>query len=180
MLAFDIETTGLGPSDTITVACAYDPVNSIRRTFIFAVDGSVDEFVDLLDSADVLCAFNGARFDIPFMQRAWSLSDERVHQWRVKLYDLYEMCFVLFQESFSLNKLLNANNMESKTGNGKEAIEWAEQGLWDNIGEYCMQDTLKTYEVSDLPVIKLPLSKNMNLLHYFPGSGKFSVSPSLS
>lgn len=164
MLAFDIETTGLTAQDTITVACVYDPLNSISQTFVFAGEASqissVDEFIGLLDQADTLCAFNGARFDIPFMQRVWSLSDERVRQWQLKLFDVYELCYVLFDEAFSLNKLLTANGIETKTGNGQEAVDWAREGKWHEIGEYCMQDTLKTYQVSVLPVITLPLRKH--------------------
>lgn len=80
MLAFDIETTGLSDSDTVTAACVYDPARSIKETFLFSrgydsprTSSDPARFLQLLDDADVLCAFNGARFDIPFIQRQWKV-----------------------------------------------------------------------------------------------------------
>lgn len=158
MLAFDIETTGLGEADTITAACAFDPSRNIERTFIFSQGGDPHEFIALLDEADVLCAFNGVRFDIPFMQKEWKLSDSRVHVWVAKLVDVYEMAMLVFRRGFSLNQLLIANKIDVKTGTGKEAIELAHRGAWAELGEYCMQDTKKTHAVTSLAKIITPLS----------------------
>lgn len=157
MLSFDIETTGLQKADTITAACAYDPIKGICATFVFARGDSPLDFIKLLDEADKLCAFNGARFDIPFMQKEWGLSKEKVHAWMIKLVDVYESCILVFQRGFSLNQLLTLNKIPVKTGSGKEAIELAHQQKWDELGDYCLQDTIKTYNVTTLPQIELPL-----------------------
>lgn len=157
MLSFDIETTGLQKADTITAACAYDPERGICATFIFARGDDPNEFIRLLDEADQLCAFNGARFDIPFMRKEWCLSREKVHAWMVKLVDVYESCMLVFQRGFSLNQLLTVNKIPVKTGSGKEAIDLALQQRWDELGDYCLQDTIKTYNVTTLPRIELPL-----------------------
>lgn len=75
MLAFDIETEGLDSRfDKITVASIYDAESGISRTFNFIADKSPDQkerndFVRALDEADMLCSFNGVRFDIPFIAR---------------------------------------------------------------------------------------------------------------
>lgn len=158
MLAFDIETTGLGKTDSITAACAYDPSANIERTFIFGQGDNYMEFIELLDRAPVLCAFNGARFDIPFMQKEWGLGVERVHHWMSKLVDIYEMCYLTFKRGFSLNLLLTQNKIDVKTGTGKEAIELAKNHRWAELGEYCMQDTKKTHAVTSLGTVNLPLS----------------------
>jgi len=69
MLAFDLETTGLNPRQhIITCAGVYDPDSKLERIFIFPKGDDPEEFMVLLDKADRLCAFNGARFDIPFIQ----------------------------------------------------------------------------------------------------------------
>jgi len=74
MLSFDLETTGLNPATcAITCACAYDPERGIERYFLFPLGDDPEEFLQLLDEADRLCAFNGARFDIPFLQVALGL-----------------------------------------------------------------------------------------------------------
>ena len=158
MLSFDIETTGLNPTDRITAACAYDPVEKIQATFIFPTGGDPEEFMQLLDNAQTLCAFNGARFDIPFIQRAWGVPEDRVARWILKLVDVYDMCYLVFKKGFSLNRLLTLNQIPVKTGDGKEAIELALQNKWQELGDYCMQDTIKTHTVTSLPVIKLPLT----------------------
>lgn len=163
MLAFDLETTGLDPRTcNVTCACAYDPDAGIDRLFFFARPEHCDpfeEFFALLDSAERLCAFNGARFDIPFLQARYGLSDARVGGWMLKLYDLYEACRLGFDAGFSLNSLLSANGMDSKTGTGADAIVLAREGRWEELGEYCRQDTIKTHAVSSLQRPILPLRK---------------------
>lgn len=95
--------------------------------------------------------------------------------WVLKLLDVYEGTHKAFGGAFPLNRLLQANGMESKTGTGGEAIELARAGRWEELGEYCMQvewafflrdppradrlqqDTVKTYEVSLLRPCVLPL-----------------------
>lgn len=195
MLSFDIETTGLSPADSITCACIYDPIQHIQKTYIFPLGDSIDDFLYHLNTADSLCAFNGARFDIPFIQRQWHLQEDQVQKWRLKLCDVYESCQQVFRKGFSLNQLLQYNGIPVKTGSGKEAIVLAEQEKWMELGEYCMQvlltvshafecvisntikkqDTIKTYQVSTLPLIKLPFNlKNQPRLaiRTHPISGK--------
>ena len=76
MLSFDLETTGLNPATcAITCACAYDPERGIERHFLFPLGDDPEEFLQLLDESDRLCAFNGARFDIPFLQVALGFSN---------------------------------------------------------------------------------------------------------
>ena len=158
MLAFDLETTGLDPAaHAVTCACAYDPLSGIDVTFFPPLGDDLQPFFALLDAAPVLCAFNGARFDIPFLQTRYQLPEERVRPWILKLYDVYEACRLAFGAGFSLNALLDANGLESKTGSGREAITLAEQGRWDELGAYCRMDTVKTYEAAALPRLRLPL-----------------------
>ena len=65
-MSFDIETTGLDPHVcSVTCACAYAPEAGLKETF-FGPD--IPKLLDLMDRAHTLCAFNGARFDIPFLQ----------------------------------------------------------------------------------------------------------------
>ncbi len=72
MLAFDIETEHLDSRvGRITVASVYDPDRGIEKTFNFIRDESRfeeerDAFIRCLD-AELLCCFNGVRFDIPFI-----------------------------------------------------------------------------------------------------------------
>ena len=167
MLAFDIETTGLSyssPDVVLTCACAYDPEAGIAARFLPACGADMNEFFRLLDGADQLCAFNGAKFDIPFIQAQYGITDERVGWWQLKLFDVFQTCKLGLGRTFSLNALLEANGMPSKTDSGVNALQMAKDQDWDRLSEYCMQDTIKTYNVSNLDVIKLPVKAGVSVL----------------
>ena len=60
-----------------------------------------------------LCAFNGIRFDIPFLYKVWGLSLDRVECWVLKTFESLRS-----NATFSLNKLLASKGLESKSGTG--------------------------------------------------------------
>ena len=87
MLAFDIETTGLDPAKCkVTVVCTQDYHTGAKRVYEFArtLDETPEEYTELIrtfvrdmDAAPALCAFNGVRFDIPFLEKAFRLPTEQ-------------------------------------------------------------------------------------------------------
>jgi hypothetical protein len=148
VLAFDIETTGLDPERCmVTCICAYDPERGIERSFVFDVGDSEpeEEFLAMMDDAPLLCAFNGVRFDLPFLARRWGIPDERVGGWVRKMVDPFEACKLALNRTFSLNKLLVANGLPVKTGSGLEAVRMAHEKRWGELAEYCMHDTKMTH-----------------------------------
>ena len=163
MLAFDIETTGLdGKTCRVTAACIYGA--QVSETYLFKdQDLEADllqreRFMLALDAAPRLCSFNGIRFDIPFLHSAWRIPDRRIESWALKTFDVYEACKLALNSTFSLDRLLSKNHLESKTGSGLHAIHLASTGQWDALGDYCMQDTRMTYLVSSQPAIRLPVA----------------------
>lgn len=102
MLAFDIETTGLDPkTDEVTVVCMYGEVGGahIERVFNFARDGPAQHAKackEMLNSAEVLCAMNGFRFDVPFLATYLGVADEDAAGWMLKLHDPCEVSGCLF------------------------------------------------------------------------------------
>lgn len=176
MLTFDLET--LGPDvqvHDVTCAAAYDPDMGIERCFIFMPpQDDPEEFMLLLDSADRLCAFNGARFDIPLIQRCFKPSPERVQRWRLKLHDVFETCKLALDITFPLQALLELNNIPGKTGSGQDAVSMALTGQLQDLAAYCLNDTKRTYQVSTLPRILIPKTRNMAMdpmgrFHTFSG-----------
>jgi hypothetical protein len=172
MLSFDLETTGLDPrTDLITCAAAYDPDAGIERVFFFAQeDGAgglvpmlrdADEFMGLLDAAHRLCAFNGARFDLPFIQHQLGASAARVRGWRLKLHDVFVACKWGLGVTFPLQALLELNGLPGKTGSGADAVQLARDGQWQRLGDYCMNDTVLTHAVSAMDSILLPKTRGM-------------------
>lgn len=173
MLAFDIETTGLDPGACeVTCACAYDG-RGTERAFVFEPGGprrsdhprdygfeggwgDPEEFMGLLDAAPRLCAFNGVRFDLPFLARRWGVPDARVGAWVRKLFDPFEACRLGLGRTFSLERLLAANGLRGKTGSGLEAIAMAREGRWAELAEYCMHDTRMTHAAAAMGALALP------------------------
>jgi hypothetical protein len=159
MLAFDIETTGLNNrTHKITVAAVHG--NGVSRVFNFITHPDLaEEFLCCLDSAESLCAFNGLRFDIPFIANFFNVPSSRYERWIMKLYDVFECCKLLHSSSCSLNALLHANGYSPKTSTGLQAVEWAKEGKWDELEEYCMADTKLTHAISvEHRGVLLPLS----------------------
>ena len=172
MLAFDLETTGLDPlSDTVTCAAVFDPASGVERVFLFPLGDDPEEFMRCLDEAPRICAFNGARFDLPFIEHAFHPDQERLARWRAKLHDVYEGCKLALGVTFSLQALLELNGLPGKTGDGCEAIVLAREHRWRELGEYCLNDTLITHRVSSLDTILLPWTQGVVM----DSMGNFSV-----
>lgn len=162
MLAFDLETTGVCPTKhAITCAAVCDLDTGFERAFIFPLGDDPEEFMCLLDGADRLCAFNGARFDLAFIEHHFRPSLERALSWRLKLHDVFEACKLALGVTFSLDALLELNGVPGKTGSGADAITLALEGDWARLGEYCLNDTRKTHRVSSLPQILLPKTRGI-------------------
>ena len=150
MLAFDIETTGLDAgSHEVTVICCEDFFTGQKYTFEYArtrklgalaVDQLTTELIRLLDNATSLCAFNGIRFDLPFMHRALGLSDATVTGWIVKTSDILECSRLIYGQTFSLNLLCECNGMPMKSGTGLQAISLAFNEQWEELNAYCADD----------------------------------------
>lgn len=173
MVAFDIETTGLDPEGydskgrriRITCVCVCNGLG-LARTFIFKGKESPTEedlalrkeVVDLLSAAPRLCAFNGVRFDIPFLVKNWGLPSSLAGEWVRKTLDVFEASKLSLGRTFSLDKLLVCNGMDTKSGTGRWAIELAEDERYEDLGAYCMQDTRLTYLVSSQYHIALPFT----------------------
>lgn len=156
VLAFDIETTGLTEADTVTCVCAYDAARGIDFRACTPRGEVCEEFLRLLDEAPLLCAFNGVLFDVKFLARRWNVASGRVAGWVVKLLDPFQACKLALRRTFSLDRLLEANGMDCKTGSGKEAVEMARDGRWAELEEYCMNDTVKTHGLVALGRMVLP------------------------
>lgn len=163
MVAFDIETTGLDPSECRITAAAVHDGRGLSKIFLFKTDEEErdplarEEFLAILDSAPRLCAFNGVRFDLPFMAKRWDISPEVIGRWVLKTLDVYEACKLGLRQTFRLSQLLSVNGLESKTGDGASAIQLAKKGLWDELGAYCLQDTRMTYLATAQLSVALPM-----------------------
>lgn len=65
----DIETTGLGRKDRITTIALLK--NGVIHVFVNGID--IDNFLSMLKGIHLLITFNGARFDLPFLRKYFSI-----------------------------------------------------------------------------------------------------------
>lgn len=167
MIAIDIETTGLKKEcDKITVICLYGFLpdgSKIETTLNFLQDDTKFEelknkLLTILNLAEQITSFNGIRFDFPFIECFLGIDSEVVSQWLLKTFDLWEICKCVLRGTFKLDEVLKLNGFECKTADGKQALEWAKNPEdWQKLEEYCMADTMLTYQLSQLSCILTPL-----------------------
>ena len=117
MLSWDIETTGLDRnSDLITVIGLYSPESDISTVIRF-VDHSEDgvlkyvdnlqqriaQVIETFDAADCLTGMNTLSFDLPFLQKQFSIPPTTVASWALKTFDILEMSRRVLGRTFSLD-----------------------------------------------------------------------------
>lgn len=153
---FDIETTGLSANDSITVICGvvhsiadhakYEEItlNLLRIKEDASAERALCERVcAFLDSARFLAAYNGIRFDLPFVAR-WADSlgvPANIARWTAKTIDFYHLILSHVGVHYKMQRVCEDNFLPvAKSGSGLDAIRWAASGEWDLLEAYCMQD----------------------------------------
>ena len=144
---FDIETTGLTETDAVTVVCCETYESGACRVFNFAKAATQDErnrlrddLVRAFDDATALGAYNGVRFDLPFMQRALAIPAETVTRWVLKTSDILEQLRLRDNATCKLDYLCALNGVPTKSSSGLEAIRMAADGRWAELEDYCAND----------------------------------------
>lgn len=180
MLAFDIETYGLDPKKhAVTVVCTEDFHTGEQRKYEFAryakqADMKKQLTADLVaafDAAECLCAFNGVRFDLPFLQKALDIDPHTVAGWVLKTTDILEQSRLRYKTTFSLNLLCEHNGIPVKISSGLHAVKMAQDGEFDKLAEYCADDTAILCKIYRLQHITLPkLNQTQDLMLWAPKS----------
>lgn len=147
---FDIETTGLSSFDSIiTLIVAYH--KGQLHTFLF--QENLDDFLALVEQSQLLVAFNGNSFDIPFIERAFNIPDIGC-----PFIDLRWICYHLEYRGGlkSIEKRLGiARPGEIESIDGFEAVslflDWQNGDLTakDKLVAYCQADVLSSYLVAN-------------------------------
>lgn len=156
VFVFDIETTGLCAHDSITVICGivHSVADEARHEEVTlnllqikddpaAQRAHCEHVCSFLDKAQFLAAYNGIRFDLPFVAR-WAASLDvaaNISAWTAKTIDFYHLILSHVGVHYKMQRVCEDNNLAvEKSGSGLDAIRWAESGEWDLLEAYCMQD----------------------------------------
>ena len=118
----------------------------------------IEDMAAAFDSASSLCAFNGVRFDIPFLATAFSLNSARVSEWVIKTSDILEFSRLVLSSTFSLDLLCKHNNIQTKSASGLEAVRMAANGEWDRLRDYCTDDVRILCDIYRLRMVTHPRS----------------------
>jgi hypothetical protein len=185
MISWDIETSGLDRNhDLITVLGLYDPdagLSTVLRFVDHTEDGAlkyvdnleelITQLVETFDAADCLVGMNTLTFDLPFVQKQFSIPPTTVAQWALKTFDILEMSRRVLGRTFSLDLLLQTNDFTAlKIASGKDAVEFARNGEWDKLAEYCLSDCVLTHQVHSRKTLVLPEGYHYRAKHNRPTS----------
>lgn len=125
----------------LTVVGAYDSATDAYSSY-FKED--LSRLWPLIEHADFLIGYNSDSFDIPLLNRYYpgDLS-------KVRSLDLMVEVQQVLGRRLRLDTLAQATLGRGKTGDGGKAIEWWEQGLYEKVRDYCLEDVRLTKELYD-------------------------------
>lgn len=159
---FDIETTGLSSYDSIiTVIVAFH--KGQLHTFLFREN--LDQFLDLVEQSDLLVAFNGNSFDIPFVEHAFNIPEIGC-----PFIDLRWICYHLdyYGGLKSIEKQMGIERpAQIDSVDGFEAIglffDWQNGDLKakQKLIAYCQADVLSVYLVAHELLRRLGIFETM-------------------
>ena len=148
-VTFDIETRGgfgaLGRLDAgaleLTVVGVHDSETGEYTSYL------KDELGALwpkLERADVLIGYNSDSFDIPILNRYYPGDLARIRS-----IDLMVEVQKVLGRRLRLDSLAQATLGRGKTADGLKAVDWWNQGLFEKVREYCIEDVRLTRELFD-------------------------------
>lgn len=148
-ITFDIETTNASPvrgrldasSLHLTVVGIHDSTTGEYSSYL---KEDLPKLWPILETADVLIGYNSDAFDIPILNRYYpgDLS-------RIRSIDLMVEVQKVLGRRLRLQSLGEATLGRGKSGDGLKAVEWWEQGLYDKVREYCIEDVRLTRDLFD-------------------------------
>jgi hypothetical protein len=183
MLVFDIETTGLNKSDRVTVICTEEFESGKTRVYNFGTAASDADRRALIaalesdfDAATSLCAYNGVRFDLPFMQNDLHIPAKRITEWVLKTSDILEQLRLSEGAVCKLDHLCAINDVATKSSDGCAAVRMAREGRWEQLEKYCANDVHILCELYRKRTLKHPHKRGVEIdLQAYARDGFYTV-----
>ncbi len=148
-ITFDIESI----SDSLVRG--HVDVNEQELTVVGIHDSETDKYSSylkselhklwpILERADMLIGFNSNTFDIPLLNRYYPGDLSRIHS-----LDLLAEVQKVLGRRIRLQSLAEATLGRGKSGDGLKAVDWWQEGKFDKVREYCIEDVRLTRELYD-------------------------------
>ena len=130
----------------ITVVGLYDYHDQQTKTF---TEEELQKLFPLLEASSFIIGFNVKSFDLAVLQAYYP---GRVQQFPT--FDLLEDIRTKIGRRLALNDLIFATLGKKKTGHGLQAIQLYQEGRWEDLKKYCLNDVLLTKELFEFGVEK--------------------------
>lgn len=148
-ITFDIETANAFPTLArgdlsrmeISVVGIHDSLTGEYTTYL---KEDFPQLWPLFESADLIIGFNSDSFDIPLLNRYYPGDLTSIPS-----LDILSKVYDAVGRRIRLQSLAEATLGESKSGNGLEAVTWWQQGDYDKVRAYCIDDVRITRGLYD-------------------------------
>lgn len=108
-------------------------------------ENDLDKLGPILQGAGMLIGFSSNRFDIPILNKYYNFN---VHA--IESLDILDDIEERLGHRVSLDQLAYTNLKQNKTGHGLDAITFYNEGRFDELEKYCLQDVKLTRDLYDL------------------------------
>lgn len=146
-ITFDIETANLIP------VMSRQELHRLDLAVVAIHDSETGEYTSynkeelptlwpILEKADMLIGYNSDGFDIPLLNHYYPGDLTQIRS-----LDLMSEVYKTLGRRLRLQNLAEATLGHGKSADGIKAVEWWQQGLYDKVREYCIQDVRVTREL---------------------------------
>lgn len=153
-ITFDIETSNVLPS------LARQDVTRLDLAVVAIHDSETGEFSSysqeelpklwpIIEKADTLIGFNSDTFDIPLLNKYYPGDLTKIRS-----IDLLVEVQAVLGRRIRLQSLAEATLKVGKSGDGLQSVRWWQEGLYDKVREYCIQDVKITRDLYDYALQK--------------------------
>ncbi len=98
----------------------------------------------ILETADVLIGYNSNSFDIPLLNNYYPGDLTKIRS-----LDLLVEVQTALGRRLRLQSIAQGTLKVSKSGDGLQSVRWWQEGLYDKVREYCIQDVRITRKIYD-------------------------------
>lgn len=153
-ITFDIETANILPS------LARQDVTRLELAVVAIHDSATGEFFSyskeelpklwpILEQADTLIGYNSNSFDIPLLNHYYPGDLTRI-----KSVDLMVEVQNVLGRRLRLQSIAEATLKVGKSGDGLQSVRWWQEGLYEKVRQYCIQDVKITRDLYDYALEK--------------------------
>ena len=145
-ITLDIETAApavggsFGPRVMeLTVVCIHDTETGAFSAY---TQEELPALWPILEKADMLIGYNSDHFDIPILNKYY-VGDLG----RIRSIDLLAEIRNVLGRRLKLDSIAEATLGRKKTGHGLDAVKWWQQGEYEKVKNYCIEDVRITKDI---------------------------------